>query len=134
MLAYAKHKKYLMIFLSWMILTLIGCSGTQEENPDRSSSPISSSTLSTFKDNAELEQRAGGFRRFPGMADMPLESLMENLGSRFRTMIAGTPDEVADRLRQYADSGVTEIMIHWFDLDDVEGLRLLAEHVVPAFT
>jgi hypothetical protein len=56
MLAYTKHKKFLMIILSWMILTWIGCSGTEEEGQQTSSSPITSSTLSTFQDNAELEQ------------------------------------------------------------------------------
>jgi uncharacterized secreted protein with C-terminal beta-propeller domain len=56
MLAYLQLKKYSMILLSWMILTLIGCSGTEEENQDRSSPLISSTTLSTFKDNTELER------------------------------------------------------------------------------
>lgn len=51
-----KYDKYLMILVSWMIFTLMGCNGTEEENQDVSSSPISSSTLSTFKDNAELER------------------------------------------------------------------------------
>jgi uncharacterized secreted protein with C-terminal beta-propeller domain len=55
MLANKKHTKCLMILLSWMILILIGCSNSEEDNQDTSSSPISSSTLSTFKDNAELE-------------------------------------------------------------------------------
>ena len=56
MRAYTKYTRYVLILLSWMILALIGCSGTQEDKQTTFSSPISSSTLSTFKDNAELEQ------------------------------------------------------------------------------
>jgi hypothetical protein len=39
---------------------------------------------------------------------------------------------VVNRLREYADIGVTEVMVQWFSLDDVDGLRLLAEEVAPA--
>jgi alkanesulfonate monooxygenase SsuD/methylene tetrahydromethanopterin reductase-like flavin-dependent oxidoreductase (luciferase family) len=84
------------------------------------------------RDEAELEQRAAGFRLLPGMSDLPLDALIESVRSFFRNMVVGAPDEVVNRLREYADIGVTEVMVQWFSLDDGEGLRLLADRVAPA--
>jgi uncharacterized secreted protein with C-terminal beta-propeller domain len=61
MLTSKKGKKYLIILAAWIGFSLIGCSGAKEDDPDPSPTPsgssaISPSSLSTFKDNAELEQ------------------------------------------------------------------------------
>jgi hypothetical protein len=37
-------------------------------------------------------------------------------------------------LRAYADVGVEELIIQWFGMDDLEGLQLLAEQVLPQIT
>ena len=67
------------------------------------------------------------------MAHMPLDALRNRLrtGSPGPRAIVGTPDEVVGQIRAYAAAGVEEIMVHWSTLDDIEGLKLLAEHVMP---
>ena len=41
--------------------------------------------------------------------------------------------EVLAQLRAYTDVGLDELMLHWTVADDIEGLRLLAEYVLPHF-
>ena len=48
--------------------------------------------------------------------------------------IVGTPDEVGQQLDDYRQAGAQRIMLQWLDLDDMEGLNLLAETVLPAFS
>jgi F420-dependent oxidoreductase-like protein len=45
---------------------------------------------------------------------------------------AGTPAEVADRLRAFADAGAERIYLQVLDLRDLDHLRLLAAEVAPA--
>jgi alkanesulfonate monooxygenase SsuD/methylene tetrahydromethanopterin reductase-like flavin-dependent oxidoreductase (luciferase family) len=50
-----------------------------------------------------------------------------------RTWIAGTPDEIVARLREYEAAGVERVMLQHLLHRDVEALELLAAEVVPAF-
>ena len=36
----------------------------------------------------------------------------------FTSTISGTPEEVIEQVEAYADVGVEELMIQWFNLDD----------------
>jgi len=45
---------------------------------------------------------------------------------------AGTPAEVADRLRAFADAGAERLYLQVLDLRDLDHLRLLAAEVAPA--
>jgi F420-dependent oxidoreductase-like protein len=45
---------------------------------------------------------------------------------------AGTPPEVTDRLRSFADAGAERIYLQVLDLRDLDHLRLLAAEVAPA--
>jgi alkanesulfonate monooxygenase SsuD/methylene tetrahydromethanopterin reductase-like flavin-dependent oxidoreductase (luciferase family) len=84
------------------------------------------------RDQAELERRVQGVRQlFPDLVDMPLEALLETLREIFGHMIVGGPDEVIGGIRACADAGVEEIMIQWFGMEDLEGLQMLAEQVLP---
>ena len=49
-----------------------------------------------------------------------------------KTGFCGTPGEVADVLRSYADAGASRLYLQTLDLDDLEHLRLVAEEVMPA--
>jgi F420-dependent oxidoreductase-like protein len=69
-------------------------------------------------DEAGLARRAGAIGR-------EVAELREN-GA------AGTPAEVADRLRQYAALGATTAYLQVLDLGDLDHLRLLADEVLPA--
>jgi hypothetical protein len=43
----------------------------------------------------------------------------------------GTPDEVLETLRAFERAGCQEIMIQWFNLPDREGIRAVAQDVMP---
>jgi F420-dependent oxidoreductase-like protein len=50
-----------------------------------------------------------------------------------RTALAGAPDEVVARLREYEAAGVERVMLQHLLHRDVEALELIAAEVVPAF-
>jgi F420-dependent oxidoreductase-like protein len=80
---------------------------------------------------AELEERIAVMRRLsPEVADTPLDVLAEEMRSR-GSAIVGTPDEVVEQLRGYEQAGVQEVMGQYLNMDDFEGLQILAEEVVP---
>jgi len=39
----------------------------------------------------------------------------------------GTPDQVAEQVRRWEAVGVQRVMLQYFDMEDIEGLKLLAE-------
>ena len=47
--------------------------------------------------------------------------------------LAGTPDEVIDRIHAYREAGVTGFIGMYGRVDDLRGTRLMAERVLPAF-
>jgi F420-dependent oxidoreductase-like protein len=84
------------------------------------------------RDPAELERRVQRFRQiFPDRAGLPLEALLDNMRAFFANMIVGTPGEVIDQVQDYADAGVEELIIQWIAVEDLEGLQVLAEQVLP---
>lgn len=58
-------------------------------------------------------------------------ALLAFLQTRTPNVIAGSPAEVIDRIQAYGASRVEEIMIQRIDLDDMEGLQIIAEEVLP---
>ena len=49
---------------------------------------------------------------------------------RARGVIVGTPDEVVEQLAALNEAGLQEVMLQWLDLDDLDGLDLLARAVL----
>lgn len=45
--------------------------------------------------------------------------------------VIGTPDEVAEKLRAYADLGITQVMCWFMDFPDLTSMRRLATEVLP---
>jgi F420-dependent oxidoreductase-like protein len=70
------------------------------------------------RDDAQLRQNARG-------RDL---AAMREQGS-----ICGTPSAVIDQLGPLAEAGLQRIMLQWLDLDDLDGLTLLAQTVLPHF-
>lgn len=48
-----------------------------------------------------------------------------------RGAIVGTPDQIVDILGGQAEAGVQGVMLQWLDMDDISGLELIAEKVLP---
>jgi len=48
-----------------------------------------------------------------------------------RGVIVGTPDQMAEQLNHLAQAGVQRVMLQWIDLDDIEGLEIIAQRVLP---
>lgn len=69
------------------------------------------------RDQAEIEARAAAIGREP-------DELREN-------GLAGTPDEIVGKLRQFAEIGTQRVYLQVLDLTDLEHLELLAEQVLP---
>ena len=91
----------------------------------------------------ELKRRADfAYRNWvPELTDQPFDSLLEALdnmispllksvGATFSPLV-GTPDEVVQQIRAYEEAGVEELILQWFDLDDIEGLQMYAEFILP---
>ena len=71
-------------------------------------------------DEAELERRAAAIGRKPG---------------ELRTNgVAGTPDEAAATIRQWAEAGAERIYLQVLDLADLDHLDLIATEVAPRLT
>ena len=50
---------------------------------------------------------------------------------RQRGLLVGTPADFIEQLNRLATVGVQQVMIQWLDLDDIDGLQVLAEQVLP---
>jgi len=91
-------------------------------------------TLPLFcgRTEVELAQRGHWLRSLnPQWVDVPIETIFASLRPNFKSLITGSPEEVIQQIRNYAQAGVTELVIQWGDMDDIEGLILLSEQVLP---
>ena len=50
-----------------------------------------------------------------------------------RGIIVGSPEQVTDKLHEYQQTGLDEIMLQWIDLEDMESLIHFSETVLPKF-
>jgi len=82
------------------------------------------------RDTNELDRRLGWRRDRPEFAGKSLQAVTEAL-SASGNAIAGTPDMLIQQIHAYADAGVEELVLQWFDLDDIDGLRAFARSVLP---
>jgi alkanesulfonate monooxygenase len=48
-----------------------------------------------------------------------------------RTGLAGTPDEIVDKIGRLAEIGADRVYLQTLDLDDLDHLELIAGHVMP---
>jgi alkanesulfonate monooxygenase SsuD/methylene tetrahydromethanopterin reductase-like flavin-dependent oxidoreductase (luciferase family) len=91
------------------------------------------------RDPAEIERSWFG----PLLIDADRERLERRLAKRAQLsgvgqaiddkMIAGTPEQVIERIRAYVDLGVTHFISMFGRVDDLRATRLFAERVIPAF-
>jgi alkanesulfonate monooxygenase SsuD/methylene tetrahydromethanopterin reductase-like flavin-dependent oxidoreductase (luciferase family) len=80
---------------------------------------------------AHLEAQLRPVRRFlPQLAETPLEEALSYLRVEWNALV-GTADEIVEQIHAYAQAGVEELILEWFDLDNLEGLQAFAEDVLP---
>jgi len=73
-----------------------------------------------------LEERARWFKSFmTALQDVPEDQVVEAL--RSKSWLVGTPEEIAKQLGEWSAAGVQRMMLQYYDLDDMDGLALLAE-------
>jgi len=82
------------------------------------------------RDQSELRERAAQvsmiIRDFNGMTPDDV------IANRRSLWFVGTPEEIAEQMREHASLGVDLFMLQHFLLDDSDALTLLAEQVIPA--
>jgi len=49
---------------------------------------------------------------------------------RERGFLIGTPSEIRTQLKDYNNAGVQRMMLQWLDLDDINGLKFIAEMIL----
>lgn len=74
-------------------------------------------TVCVGRDQAEIERRAARIGRPPERIDL-----------------AGTPAQVAEKLRAFGDAGASRAYLQVLDLDDLDHVRLIAAEVAPLLT
>lgn len=81
------------------------------------------------KDRASLERRVSEFQKQRSeLAKLTLEEALQALQER---MLIGTPEQLVGQIQAYAAAGAEELMLQWFEMDDIEGLRDFAASVLP---
>jgi F420-dependent oxidoreductase-like protein len=68
------------------------------------------------RDEAEMQRKAAG---------RDLSELLE------RGVVGGPPAAAVEHLGRLAEAGLQRVMLQWLDLDDLDGLELLAHSVLP---
>lgn len=81
-------------------------------------------------DRAALERKLRENAR-PEQRNLPFDELLAASRSAGWTRLIGTPDMVSEQLAAYAEAGVEELMLQWFDFDDMDALRAFADIVLP---
>jgi alkanesulfonate monooxygenase len=82
------------------------------------------------RNQAELRERASQVSEV--IRDLKGMTPDEVLEHRRSAWFVGTPDEIAEKMREHAGLGVDLFMLQHFLLDDADALKLLAEQVISA--
>ena len=86
-------------------------------------------SLAFGRDMTELDRRLNWRKDDPNYAGRSLDTVIEALSKD--GMIVGTPDMIVEQFNTYGKVGADELVLQWFDLDDIEGLRAFARSVLP---
>ena len=78
------------------------------------------------RNEGELAEKGRWMQSFlAALRDVPPDRAPDEL--RRRSWIVGTPDQVASQLDAWSSAGVERVMFQWYNLDDLDGLGLLAQ-------
>jgi len=100
---------------------------------DRNPATVKRSVMTSFivgRNHDELLERASHLKEVvSALSPMTPEQVLEN---RKDAWFVGTPDEIAQRMRELGKIGVDLFMLQHFLLDDSDALELLGNEVLPA--
>jgi alkanesulfonate monooxygenase SsuD/methylene tetrahydromethanopterin reductase-like flavin-dependent oxidoreductase (luciferase family) len=82
------------------------------------------------RDDAELNQSLAWLRGPLGMEDASLAAVEQAVRGVWPNYVYGSPQALVERLQEYAELGVEEVMIQKGPTD-IDGVRLIAEEVLP---
>ncbi|HYL44269.1 MAG TPA: TIGR03560 family F420-dependent LLM class oxidoreductase [Ktedonobacteraceae bacterium] len=82
------------------------------------------------RDRAELERRLRPFTNQPDYAGKSIDDIVHSMTTQHHE-IAGTADMIIEQIKTYEGAGVAELMLQWFDFEDIDGLRAFAASVLP---
>jgi len=82
------------------------------------------------RDMAELDRRLRWRSEDPNYAGKSLQEVIDILAQQDHEIV-GTADMVIEQIKTYEAAGVEELMLQWFGLDDIDGLRTFANSVLP---
>lgn len=78
----------------------------------------------------EQLERAEKLRQIsPGLQELDAQGVIDRVKDRWG--MAGTPDEVAENIRQWEKRGVQRFMLQTLDQDDLDVIELIANEVAP---
>lgn len=80
----------------------------------------------------ELDQVLAFRHEVPELANRELVEVIQTLRTEpWGNRLVGTPEMLIEQIQAYADAGVEELILHWFELDKSELLRDFAERILP---
>ena len=82
------------------------------------------------RDMDEVDRRLSWRHDRSEFANKPLDEAIEAIRAG-GWALGGTPGMIIEQIQSYAGAGVEELMLQWFDMDDIDGLRAFAESVLP---
>jgi alkanesulfonate monooxygenase SsuD/methylene tetrahydromethanopterin reductase-like flavin-dependent oxidoreductase (luciferase family) len=86
-------------------------------------------SLTFGRDMAELDRHLSWRRDDPQYAGKSLDKVIEALS--VDGTVVGTPDMIIEQINAYGKVGADELVLQWFDLDDIDGLQAFATSVLP---
>jgi F420-dependent oxidoreductase-like protein len=87
-------------------------------------------TLHFGRDLAAVDKRLHWRHKNPNLANKPLQEVISTMRANSEAIV-GTPEMIIEQIKTYGDAGVEELMLQWFDLDDIDGIHDFAETVQP---
>ena len=81
------------------------------------------------RDKNELDQKLSWRHGQAELANSSVEGAIEKIRSSGSALV-GNAEDIIEQIQAYAQVGVEEIMLQWFDLDEIERLRAFAQQVV----
>lgn len=82
------------------------------------------------RDHAELDRRLHWRHDDEDLVGKSLDEAIQYIATEQHNIV-GTPDMCIEQIYTFEVAGVQELMLQWFDMDDLNGLRAFAESVLP---